>query len=105
MFISRFIWTDYHAGQIFIPHRHLVFSRNARSGTYGQISRICIERSGTYINGPKKVFQYFAEEETRNLPEIIKKIFPGALRHFRIYVYTTASSVSSSVHSAHVLTM
>ena len=59
------------------------------------------------FNGPKKVFQYFAEEETRNLPEIIKKveIFPGALRHFRIYVYTTASSVSSSVHSAHVLTM
>jgi len=44
--------------------------------------------------GQKKVIQYFAEEETRNFQEIMKKghfkIFSGALRHFRIYVYTTA---------------
>src|SRR6218665_1163178 len=44
-------------------------------------------------NGPKKVFQYFAEIKTRNFWEIIKKghfeIFPGAFQHFRIDVYTT----------------
>jgi len=39
------------------------------------------------------VIQYFTEEETKIFGELIKKrhfeIFPGALRHFRIYFYTT----------------
>src|SRR6218665_1784974 len=47
--------------------RHLVFSRNARSWTYFPNS----PHTGT---GPKKVIQCFAEEETINFPQIIKKV-------------------------------
>jgi len=56
--------------------------------------------SALICNGPKKVIQYFAEDETSIFQEIIKKdrfeIFPGALRHFRIYVYTAASKPGNS---------
>src|SRR6218665_3372770 len=51
-------------------------------------------------NGPKRVIQSFAEEETINFREIIKKghfkIFPGALRHFRIgHTSTPLFAISS----------
>ena len=58
--------------------RHLVFSRNARSGTYwllpNQPDRFVLSVSALICNGPKKVIQYFAEEETWIFPEIIKKV-------------------------------
>ena len=75
--------------------RHLVFSWNACSGTNCQINRNALHRAFWHliVTGQKKVIQNFAKEETRNLPEINKtghlEIFPGALWHFRIYVYTT----------------
>src|SRR6218665_684014 len=61
-----------------------------------QPERFVLSVPALTCNGPKKVIQNFAEEETRNFPEIIKtghfEIFPGALRHFRIYVYTTVTA-------------
>src|SRR6218665_192104 len=80
--------------------RHLFFSRSARSWYLlsNQPQRFVLSVPALICNGPKKVIQYFVKEETRNFREIIKKghfeIFPGALGHFRIYVYTTAAMVA-----------
>ena|SRR6218665_1404583 len=48
-----------------VAFRHLVFCRNARSGAYCQISFV-LSVPALICNGPKKIIQYFAEEEMRN---------------------------------------
>src|SRR6218665_4183864 len=47
---------------------------------------LCIERFGGICNGPEKVIQNFAEEETRNFPEIVKT------GHFEIFLKRSGAS-------------
>jgi len=39
-----------------------------------QLERFVLSVLAVFCNGPKKVIQYFVEEETRNFPEITKKV-------------------------------
>src|SRR6218665_1015212 len=42
MFMSRFIPTDYHAGQIFIPHRPLVIRSAKRDNSSAKVANISL---------------------------------------------------------------
>ena len=73
--------------------RHLVFIRNARSGTYCQISRNALYRAfrHLFVTGQKKVVQYF--EETRIFWEIIKRV----ISRFSLERSSTSEVVSAVV--------